>query len=189
MNVEESTKLASLNQDESEIWVEQACQGNTQAFGHVYEHYLPFVYKFVYFRLNSKEDAEDLTEKIFFKVWQAIYKYDPTKASFKTWLFTITRRTLIDFYRTHKVTYELKEAFQIGTEDATEEYLDQQLAMDKVIPVIKSLPEEQAEVITLRFLSQLNAKETASIMNKTEGAIRVLQHRALKQIRADLQLV
>lgn len=189
MNSDESTKLASLNRDEAEIWVEQACQGNTQAFGHVYEHYLPFVYKFVYFRLNSREDAEDLTEKIFFKVWQAMHKYDPEKASFKTWLFTITRRTLIDFYRTHKVSYELKEAFQIGVEDSTKEEIDTHLAMEKIIPVLKSLPEEQAEVITLRFLSQLNAKETAAIMDKSEGAIRVLQHRALKQIRADLQLI
>lgn len=184
-----TTKSVDLDQLESEFWVEQAALGNTQAFGNVYQHYLPLVYKFVYFRLNSKEDAEDLTEKIFFKVWQAIAKYDPEKASFKTWLFTITRRTIIDFYRTHKVTYELKEAFAVGVEDSTLEEIDNRLAMDKIIPILKSLPEEQAEVLALRFLSELSAKEAAAIMDKSEGAIRVLQHRALKQVRQDLQLI
>lgn len=182
-------KYTEIDQDEVQIWVEQARQGDSRAFGYVYEHFLPLIYRFVYFRLSSKEDAEDLTEQIFLKVFKAMPKFNSQKSSFKTWLFTIARHAVIDFYRTHKVTYELKEAMQISTEDYTEEEIDKQLALDKIMPVLKSLPEEQSEVLALRFISGLSTSETAAIMNKSEGALRILQHRALKALKNDLQPV
>ena len=180
-------KSTSLDQDEVQIWVEQARQGDSRAFGYVYEHFLPLIYRFVYFRLSSKEDAEDLTEQIFLKVFKAMPKFNTQKSSFKTWIFTIARHAVIDFYRTHKVTYELKEAMQISTEDYTEEEIDKQLALDKIMPVLKALPEEQSEVLALRFISGLSTSETAAIMKKSEGALRILQHRALKALKNDLE--
>lgn len=189
MAFDEPTQLEPLDAQEAEIWVTQAKQGDTRAFGYVYEYFMPMVYKFVYFRINSREDSEDLTEKIFFKAWQSIHKFDTNKASFKTWLFTITRHTIIDFYRTHKVTYELNEAIEVASDEVPHEEIDKQMAFNKIIPVLKSLPAEQSEILALRFLSQLSIKEAAAVMKKTEGAIRVLQHRALKQIRLDLQTI
>ena len=167
--------------------IEKAQRGDTVAFGDIYKYYMPVIYRYIAFRLNSKEDAEDLTEQIFFKVWQAIRKFNPRKASFTTWLFTIAKRSLIDFYRTHKVTYELKEAIGVSSaEKSFAEVIDTKIALDRVLPVVKSLPEEQEEIIVLRFLSQLTVREAAEAMRKTEGAVRTLQHRALKQLRKDL---
>lgn len=81
MAFDEPVKLNPLDAQEADIWVEQATQGDNRAFGYVYEYFMPMVYKFAYFRINSREDAEDVTEKIFFKAWQSIHKFDSNKAS------------------------------------------------------------------------------------------------------------
>jgi RNA polymerase sigma-70 factor (ECF subfamily) len=163
-----------------------ARQGDIDAYGDLYELYLKDVYRFVFYRVSNKEDAEDLTEQVFLKAWENLPNYRGG-ISFKAWLYRIARNATVDHYRTRKQDLSLDEDVPIpdGNEEPEEQAAAQETSARLIGSISKLSPLHQ-EVIILRFVNGLSATETAEILDRSAGSVRVLQHRALKTLQAFL---
>jgi RNA polymerase sigma-70 factor (ECF subfamily) len=170
--------------------VQRAIGYDAEAFGRLYDMHVDRVYRHIYYRVSNEQDAEDLTQQVFFKAWQAIPKYKKTASPFIAWLMTISHNLVIDFYRTrYKRDKAYLEADIMADESVpspeqeTEARFDQQ----QVRRAILQLPKDQQRVILLRFVEGFRNAEIASILGKSEGAIRVILHRGLVALRYILE--
>jgi RNA polymerase sigma-70 factor, ECF subfamily len=169
---------------EVESIVDRARGGDTEAFGRLYDIYADRIYRHIYYRTNNVDDAQDLTQEVFMKAWQALPKYKRSKTPFLAWLFTISHNRVIDYYRTKKDHAFLKD--EIITEDrdnSPEKLVEAQFTQQEVRRAILQLPEDQQQVILMSFIEGFEYNEIAASLNKTEGNIRVITHRALKKMR------
>lgn len=163
--------------------LDKACRGDEGAFSQLYQAYFEKIYKFLYYRVNHKETAEDLTEDVFIKAYQNITNLQNVNL-FEGWLFQIARNRLIDHYRSKKQTVDLDEVIEIlEYEDTTVDVLDLESKQKILLELLKELTTEQRQVIRLKFFEDLSNSEIASLINKTEVAVRVIQHRAMARLK------
>ena len=171
--------------DEAKL-VERAINLDGNAFGRLYDMHVDKVYRHIYYRVGNEGDAEHITQQVFLKAWEAIRRYKKTETRFIAWLMTISHTVVIDFCRTrYKRDKAYLEADIMGNESvpgpeqATMACFDQQ----QLRRAILQLPKDQQHVILLRFVEGFRDPEIASIMGKSEGAIRVILHRGLVALR------
>ncbi len=165
-------------------FVSRSQRGDKEAFGELYDIYLKPIFRYVYFKVGNREDAEDLTEQVFLKAWQYIDKYNSKKSFFSSWLYIIAKNQVIDHYRQNKKNIELEDWLkETHIQPEGQAKVEQELLQKKIFKKIKKLPEKQQEIIILKFFENLSNKEIAKIVNKPEGAIRILQYRALKKLK------
>ena len=176
--------------------IEKARQGDREAFGELYDFYVRRIYDFVYYRVSSKEMAEDLTSDIFFKALAKINSFNPEQknSSFGAWLYRIARNRVIDHYRSHRPVASLEEdenTFSDGGDLAEE--LKQQEERKIILKYLDILKPEQKELLLLRVWDERSYKEIALITGKSEAALKMAFGRAIKVLRqkmpADLLLV
>jgi RNA polymerase sigma-70 factor (ECF subfamily) len=166
---------------------------DTAAFDRLYELYAERIYRYVWYRVRDPEAAKDLTADVFEKVIQKISTFrlsrQDTVAVFSGWLFQIAHNAVYHFHERR----EREEAVHVSNAEASEQHTGPselaKLAEDyerkaTLRAAITQLPEDQQEVLILRFWEQLSHAEVANLMGRSEGAIRVLQHRALKELRS-----
>lgn len=175
----EITESPSLEADE-----ELAVRGDNAAFITLYRRHLRTVYSYLYSRLGSVQEAEDLTAQTFERAWASLASYRPT-GLFKGWLFTIAYRTFADYYRHRRVhTVAGSEAdYLVDGSLGPEAAVMQAEQLQFVLSVIATLSEEQQEIISLRFMAELHYKEIAQIMGKREAAVKMAAYRALAEVR------
>jgi RNA polymerase sigma-70 factor (ECF subfamily) len=164
--------------------VSQAQRGDEQAFGELYEIWAAKVYRFIYSKVKSIPVAEDITADVFLKAWQKLHQYKPrTGISFSSWLYTIARNGVVDYYR-------MNQRSELSFEDLPEmaDLEGEELYREKseIEQALKSLPEEYEKVLRLRFVEQLPIARVAQIMKKKEDNIRALTSRALKKLKDQL---
>lgn len=175
----------SGRKDEIEALVKLVKKDDHDAFSKLYDVFIDNIYRYVYYRVNSA-DAEDLVGTVFLKVWENIRKYKAGKKSFSAWIFRIAHNLVVDYYRTSKdrnfdelkidiASYE-REHNPIKT---VEKGFDQAI-LKKALGRLK---ERYREIIIYKFINELSNSEIAEILNKSEGSLRILQHRALKALR------
>jgi len=167
---------------ESEL-IQRAIAGDAQAFGELYQQHLKQIYRYIFYKVGNAADAEDLTEQTFLKAWEAMRRYREQGVPFAAWLFRLAHNLVIDFHRTRHEAAPLDdlrdaEDGQITPEDLAAVRLD----IDTLRQAILQLTPEQQQVVLLRFVQGLNHSEVATIMGKNEGAVRGLQHRALRAL-------
>jgi len=161
-----------------------------EAFSRVYDMYVRQIYRFIYFKVSDKEEAEDLTSAVFLKTWNYIANNNIVEyKNLKSLIYKIARNTIIDHYRKSN----LRNNLTIDNPDLNLEVVDNKQDISKQIEVVsefeelkdklQELKDEYREVIVLRFINELTITEIAIILNKSKGNIRVLQHRALKALR------
>jgi len=172
--------------------VSRAQQGDQAAFDELYQHYLTPLYRYIYFRVNSTSDAEDLTQTVFLKAWRNLSTFQYQGHPFSAWLYQIARRTLIDYYRQRKETVLSQPienfAWLMDNQSVTPaEYIDQQQKLGFLRQIIQTLSTEQREVIILKFINDLTTQEIAHRLNKKAAAVRALQYRALKALRTKIK--
>lgn len=165
--------------------------GDSEAFGLIYDHYMPMIYRFVLVKVGSKEDAEDISHQVFLKAWQNVNgQYSERGFPFSSWLYQIARNSIIDHYR------RIKPMSSLEDEENTEELIDHARldykidlkdSSNKILEAIKKLKNIEADVVTMRFIDDLSIKEVALAVGKTEGAVKLIQHRALEKIKSDLK--
>jgi len=165
--------------------IKKAQDGEAGAFGEIYDIYLPKIYRFVFIKVSRKEDAEDLSHQVFLSAWQNIQSFHFQGFPFSSWLYKIAWNAVIDHYRTKKP----EESIELIAEDAISESSDftKEIDINFEIGLVKKailqLEEDQQNVIVMKFVNELSNKEIAGILGKSEGAVRVIQHRALKQLK------
>jgi len=174
--------------DEIEV-INRAKEGDSESFGKLYDCYITQIYRFVYLKVQSKQDAEDLTHQVFLKAWQNIHTFNSQGFPFSSWLYRIATNSVIDFYRVHRKHANIDEIQEeyLARDDSPETKVDIALEIDAVRVALLKLEHDQQNVIVLRFVNNLTTKEIAESLDKTEGAIRVIQHRALKSLRKQLE--
>lgn len=169
-------------QDERAL-VQQARQGDPNAFGLLYDQYIDRIYRFVYYRVSDAPLAEDLTSRIFLKAWENLSNYRDRGLSFGTWLFSIARNAVIDHYRTAKNEQALEDAGALMDFSADpEEVLTESLRAERLASALQTLTDEQREVLVLKFIEGYSTEEVAELMEKKPGAIRALQMRGLQAL-------
>jgi RNA polymerase sigma-70 factor (ECF subfamily) len=182
-----STETKVEHSDEDRL-IARAVKRDAAAFGILYERHLDRIFRYIYYRVGSNGEAEDLTEQVFLKAWEAIERYESRGVPFVAWLYRLAHNLVIDQYRSRRVTVALDdigEAEEPGADivDAVEDKLDAEevrLAMRKLNP-------EHQQLIVLRFVEGLSHAEVAQITGKSEGATRVVQYRALQALARALR--
>lgn len=172
--------------DSEENIIKDAVRGDAHAFGLLYDHYHPAIYRFVAVKVGRREDAEDITHQVFLSAWQNIRQYRHRGHPFSSWLYRIARNQVIDHYRARKETLSLEtvEIDQLGIASLSPQSdLSLKLDVEKVMGAMRKLKQEYQDVIIFRFIEELSLKEAAGAMKKTEGAVKLMQHRAIKELK------
>ncbi len=165
--------------------VELARGGDTEAFGMLYDHYHASVYRFVYYRVGSVAIAEDLTGETFLRALRSMSTFRWQGKDFGAWLTTIARNLTTDHYKAGRTRLEyatedmsVHDAATEGPESAVLDALTNEVLLD----ALRGLPTEQQECLVLRFLQQRSIAETAELLGRSEGAIKQLQLRAVRNL-------
>ena len=158
----------------------QATQCNHAAFAQLYDRYVDKIFRYVYFKIGSHAEAEDLTGQVFLKAWEAIGHYHVTDRPFAAWLYRIAHNLIVDHFRMRRDATSLDEIAALAEPGSDlDEIVGRRLTAEVLRQALKHLTRDQQRVIVLRFLEGYNTAEVAQIMGKQPGAIRTLQHRAL----------
>lgn len=162
---------------------EKAQKLDREAFGVIYDHFSDKLYRFIYFRVGHKEMAEDLLSDTFVKAWTRIGQLTSSKA-LSSWLYQIAKNNIIDYYRVKKTTIDLEEVAEI-LEDAASPVDEANLVIEHrvVLQLLDQLPSDQQQIIQYKFFEDLDNAEIAQIMGKSEGSVRVIQHRAVNKLK------
>lgn len=173
------------------LLIRQAINGDAEAFGKLYFRHVERVYRHIFYWVHNVDDAKDLTQQVFVKAWKAIGKYKITASPFSAWLITISHNFVIDFHRTRKHKQVFIESDTIADESPSvislEEMAEAQFLQKTLRDAILNLPNEQQQVIQLRFIENFKHAEIAALLGKSEGAVRVIQYRALMKLRKILE--
>lgn len=161
----------------------RAAQRDRAAFGALYRRYLDRVYGYAFYLLGDHHDAEDVTERTFLAALAAIDSFRDEGASFRAWLFRIAHNQLVNALRArgrHRST-------SLDAEPAADDGDPAVLAgraeeWRRVRRALDQLPDDRRQVIVLRFVDGLSAREIGAVLGRSPGAVRVLQHRALRQV-------
>jgi RNA polymerase sigma-70 factor, ECF subfamily len=175
--------------DSEDYLVQQAIKRDRAAFSVLYERCVDRVYRHVYYRVSDHAEAEDITQEAFVRAWKAIDKYKKTGAPFVSWIITIAGNLVIDHYRKQQrvlITDEIETVYEKdldnripGPEKQAEMNFDNAMIKKAVL----RLNGDKQKVILMHFIDGLSYEEIARALNKSEGAIRVIQYRALSELR------
>jgi len=161
--------------------LERIKRHDQQALAEVHDRYFDKLYHYLSYRLGDSEAAADLAGEVFLALIRALKRNNPPKTSLTGWLYAVARNLAADYIKKQVNTVPLLEDFA-----ADEPSLADQAYLSQLAPTIKAalvkLTEEQQHVIALRFGQGLSLAETAQIMDKSVGAVKALQHRALASL-------
>jgi RNA polymerase sigma factor (sigma-70 family) len=184
-----------VNQNRSEgqtsdeaVLVQRASGHDAEAFGRLYDMHVDRVYRHIYYRVGNEADAEDLTQQVFLKAWQAIHRYKKTASPFAAWLMTISHNLIVDSYRTRKDKVHV-EAEVLANDPASspERLTEASFEQQRLRRAILQLGSDEQQVVILRFIEGFEFAEIASHLKKKEGNVRVILHRALVKLRNILE--
>ena len=155
---------------------------NTQATTEqLYRDYYDKIYGFVYHRVNTKEDAEDLVSEIFMKVFERLETYDEKKAAFSTWIYQIARNQVIDFYRARKTGEELPE--ELVDDDSLEEgYLTEE-TLSELAEALQKLPKVMRDIVIHRYYYERSLQEISEILSLSYGVVKLRHREALVRLK------
>jgi RNA polymerase sigma-70 factor, ECF subfamily len=167
----------------------RAAQADRAAFAVLYRRYLDPVYGYAFYLLGDHHDAEDATERTFLAALAAIERYRDTGATFRSWLFRIAHNQLANALRA-------RSRLRTDPLDGVPEPMAPDdpgrlagLAEDarRLRAAVALLSEDRRQVVILRFVDGLAAREISAVLGRSEGAVRVLQHRALRELAVLLE--
>jgi RNA polymerase sigma-70 factor, ECF subfamily len=166
--------------------LKEAKGGSSEAFGELYVRYAPGVFRFLFAHMDNRMDAEDLMEDVFLKAWKSLPKYREKGLPFRSYLHRIANNTLIDHYRSQPRIEQHSDLEKHSLQDPYPLPIDQVFSKfdhRELRQKLANLRDDYRTVLVARFISGLSPEETARMMGKSSGAVRVLQHRALSTLR------
>ena len=174
---EERSRLIAL--------VELARKGDSDAFGMLYDHYQGSVYRFLFYRTRSSALAEDLTSETFFRALRSMQNFRWQGKDFGAWLMTIARNLATDHFKAGRTRLEMTTEDMGLHDDATEGPETAVLAgltNELLLRALTELPSEQKDCLIMRFLQGMSIAETANVLGRSEGAIKQLQLRGVRNL-------
>ena len=165
--------------------VELARGGDKDAFGLLFDHYHPSVYRFIYYRTRSQTLAEDLASETFFRALRSMNNFRWQGRDFGAWLMTIARNLCSDHFKAGKTRLEQTTEDMSLHDDVTdgpETLVLAQLTNDALLSALQQLPKEQQECLVMRFLQSMSISDTAKVLGRTEGAVKQLQLRGVRNL-------
>jgi RNA polymerase sigma-70 factor, ECF subfamily len=167
--------------------IESARGGNALAFAVLYDRYADRVYRHIVYRVGRSQDCEDLTQQTFLRAWQAIGRYQVTEVPFVAWLLTIAHNAVISYFRARhehqSLTDDLPKVDERSDPHHQAELHDRQIQVRRAIAKLR--PDYQ-QVVAMRYLEELDYSDIARQVGKKEGTVRVILHRALRDLRKHL---
>lgn len=171
-----------------DVLVAQAKEGNAQAFGALYDRYQPEILRYLVNHVRNYATAEDLTQQVFLKAWQAIPRYEQRNVPFKSWLYRMAHNQMVDHFRTHRHTVDLEGVDRAEAPEAEASVLAGELR-GQLEAGLRRLSADHREVLILRFIMEKSAAEIGEIMGRKEVTVRGLQLRALRALRRELDMM
>lgn len=168
--------------------VARAQAGNVEAFGEIYDRYMPTVHRFVWYRTNDRHLTEDLTAETFVRAFKRIKSFTWQGRDFGAWLSTIARHLVADYFKSSRYRLETTVADVLDVDQADtsaegpEDAAVNTLTNETLMAAVRQLNPDQRACINLRFIQGLSVTETAEAMGKNPGAIKALQYRAVNQL-------
>ncbi len=156
---------------------------NKQDTGYIYAQYRDKVFGFVRSKIYNQTEVEDIVQTVFLKVYSNLDKYDETKASLSTWIYTITRNTIYDYLK-EKRDHPVLELFE-NTVDSEEEPDDSILnneTLEELACALEKMPQNQRDIIILIYYKNLDRRKVAEMFGMTYGQLRYLHDKAIKRL-------
>jgi RNA polymerase sigma-70 factor (ECF subfamily) len=173
--------------DEERRLVERAKQ-DPAAFGELYDRYFHQIYRFVYSRVKEQAGAEDVTSEVFMKALRGMPRYVDTGRPFTAWLYQIAVNAIADRYRSRRVMEDVDELRTLSTgEPSLDELAAQRDEIQRIWAVVETLPGPQRTAMVLKFQEDMKIDDIAGVMGKTPGAVKLLIHRGVTRVRAEVQ--
>lgn len=178
--------MPELNDDSA---LERAIQGDSEAFGELYERYVGRIYNYIYYRTGNVYDAEDLTERVFMRALRHIRNYNHRGLPFSAWLYRIAHNLVANWHRDNSRRKEIPLEDGILSSHPggfPESEVVQSEEQEHLLRVLRSLPAERQQLIILKFVDHMSNAEIGQVMGRTEGAVKSLYHRTLLAMRDEL---
>jgi RNA polymerase sigma-70 factor (ECF subfamily) len=168
--------------------VDRAQQGDREALEELYLIHFDRIYSYLHMSVGNRHDAEDLTTQTFLKMLESIKRFRWQSAPFSAWLFRIAHNLAMDHFRASRRWQPEEDVPEPPgeTEPSAELAAFQSIGRQSMLELIENLSQEQKQVLTLKFVFNLPNGEVATILGKTEGAIKSLQHRALVSLQKQI---
>jgi RNA polymerase sigma-70 factor (ECF subfamily) len=162
-----------------------------ELFAGLYDEFMPRVYRYLGYQVNDVQLTEDLTSVVFEKALTGFDKYSRDRAAFSTWIFTIARNTLIDHFRTSKAGRQvpLDESVEVASPaPSPQEQVEQMAEQAYLRQCLSRLPEEDQEIVRLKFAAEFNNRQIAKMLGLSESNVGVRLFRAVKKLREDFDV-
>jgi RNA polymerase sigma-70 factor, ECF subfamily len=187
---EEATREARPKESQEQVrkLVERAQQGDRSALEELYLIHFDRIYSYLHMTVGNRHDAEDLTTQTFLKMLESINKFRWQSAPFSAWLFRIAHNLSMDHFRARRRWQPEEEVPEVPGEEEPSAELQamQSIGRQSMLELIEGLSPEQQQVLTLKFVFNFPNGDVATILGKTEGAIKSLQHRALVSLQKQI---
>ena len=161
---------------------------NKENFGEVYDTYAQKIYQFIYYKTYNKEIAEDLVSQTFLRALEKLHYFDPAKGTMSAWLYQIARNIVADHYRARKYTVDIEDVWDLASDQNVELDLENREQLEELREVLKKLPGDQRDMLILRIWQDLSYKEIAQILDKTEGACKMMFSRIIAKLRKEISV-
>jgi RNA polymerase sigma-70 factor (ECF subfamily) len=180
------TEAMPITEASEEELLAAAMQYNEAALGELYDRYEAKIFSYIFRRTGDQLLAEDLTAQVFLRMLESIRDRKAWHSSFSGWLYRIAHNLVIDHYRRRdrQSAIDIEEAPPMASDlEDPVETAEMNIDAERLRAAIRRLTDEQAEVVSLRFLEGYSIAEVAEMTNRSEGAIKALQYRAVTTLR------
>jgi len=184
----ETTQKSGATGAEIRQLVERGQKGDRTALEELYLIHFDRIYSYLHMTVGNRHDAEDLTTQTFLRMLESIGKFRFQTAPFSAWLFRIAHNLSMDHFRANRRWQPEEDVPEPhdSEERSAEDEAFQSIGRQSMLELIDSLSQEQQQVLTLKFVFSFSNAETATILDKTEGAVKSLQHRALVSLQKQI---
>lgn len=186
MKLLQENGVSEISEDEI---IRSASEGDSEAFSLLYERYVSRIYSYIYYRIGSEAEAEDITSRVFYRAFGHISNYVDKGVPFSAWLYRIAHNLIANWHRdTHRrKEVSLEDQIELPAHiDRPEKMIEQTQEMELLLKGIRKLAPERQQLLILKFVEDYSNAEIGEIMGKSEGAIKSLYHRALIALREEM---
>lgn len=164
-------------------------QGDREAFGKLYDHFVKKIYNYIYYRTYRRDLSEDLTSLTFLKALEKLGTFKPDRGTFSAWLYRIAHNALMDHFRQKKGQMSLDDIKEVAGKADVEADADNRVKWEKLKPFLEKLSPREKDIILMRVWDGLSYKEIGDVLGSSEASCKMAYSRAVRYLRNELPLL